>query len=249
MTKVSTEKIAFDGSEKREYTLIFDINVDKEGLFSTTLPKDCVEMLEAVGFELRQNRLKNKGYFSDNTRDGLIRQVKNFVQDYFTKKLESETLVLSYVIETRASYCLDLKGNPVPNGRYEWVGTEEYKWKNGTVVADACNPTPFGLLFFIEPRLKRVYKFKSGKNKTEYHPVPESLQEKSTALHFLCSICSHTEPKNSRVEEVIYTESAGEFFVNMFKSVCIMNEQIKEFSKPEQLQKLIDNQSKIKLLG
>lgn len=65
-------------------------------------------------------------------------------------------------------------------------------------------------------------------------------------IDWLSSITSHS-PGNFKPKEMDYTPERGMFFVNLYKSIFRINEQIKPFLKENLLEKAID--SKMKFLN
>lgn len=243
MAKVSTEKINIAYSDKDDgLKFSFDINVDKDGIFSTTLPTSVVELFESAQIKMGRNRMKNRGYFTDKTLDGLKKQIKDAAEEYMSKELVSEKIVLKYVIQTRCSYCLDPNGEPVPNGQSQWVKSDKYEWKNGTVESDATHQTPFGLLVYVEIFWRRDFKYKSGIVKTEYEHWTgfgsQNSKKSQPNLQWLEDLISIAPPDGEDPKEIDYTEEIAGFFVNMIKSICKINERIKDFLEPEAIAKI-----------
>jgi hypothetical protein len=257
MAHLTTEKITVKDGETN-FTIKFDINITKEGEFTTTLSKDTVAILESALIKLSINQLGNKGYFKSDTKDGLIKQISDIAQEYVSKELISETIILNYLIRTTCSYAFDNDNNIVPNCSHQWI-KREYKdapdnyWKNGTKETNATNQEPYGLLVYVKPFVKREYQYKSGKTKVQYihlcygGEIAQAALDKGYNLRWLDDICSIAKPNGENTDEIIYTEENALFFVNIIKSICYINEKIKHFVKPEELQKLIN--SNIKLLG
>lgn len=263
MAKVSTERIVLSGAEKNDFKFSYDINVDKEGLFSTTLPKDIVKLFQDANVSLSENRLGNPGYLCDKTLDGLKMRVKEISLEYLSREIIVEKVVLEYCIQTQCSYALDKEKNICPNPGKEWTAmgynsydsdyNENNKWVNGTVDIHATNRMAFGFQIYVKPQVKRVYKYKSGTTKTEYEilsrggEIADHALQDGYYLRWLDQVACIDHAKGMRIQEMDYSEEAAEFFVNMIKAVCNINEKIKDFLSPEALSKVIAN--RIKLLG
>ena len=58
MAKVTVARLVLDGSEKNELDFKYDINVNTEGVFSTTLPKEIVELFATSGMT-NNNAIRN----------------------------------------------------------------------------------------------------------------------------------------------------------------------------------------------
>lgn len=263
MGKVSTETLSIDGSEKNELKFKYDINVDKEGLFSTTLPQDIVQLFKEANIDLQQNRLRNLGYICDVTLDGLRNKVRAIGLEYMSRELILEKIVLHYVIQTQCSYAKTKSGEICPNPSHKWTGMgygnydKDYdpdnKWFSGNVDISATRNSPFGYQIYINPSVKRVYQYKSGKTKTEYSnlnqggKIAQEAMEKGYYLKWLEAVPCISSPNGASVKEMDYSEDVAEFFVNMIKSICQLNEKIKDFLEPDMILKIA--QSKVKLLG
>lgn len=262
MARLSTETLSLDGAVKKELYFKYDINVNKDGSFSTTLPKEIVEFFLAAGIKTGVNMLSNRGYFTDKTFDGLKEQIKNVGLEYLSKEMQEEKIVIRYVIQTMASYSKNYLGEIAPNATEEWTKMENVgegynltsRWYNGNVPVNATHTSPFGFLIYAQPFVKRTYKYRSGKLYIEYTrmcyggEIAEQKLKRGYYLRWLDGIPCIAPPKNNdAIEELDYDETTAEFFVGMIVSICTLNERIKDFLKPDQIKKIIE--SKTKLLG
>ena len=69
-------------------------------------------------------------------------------------------------------------------------------------------------------------------------------------LAWLRDIVGIAPPKESSgIKEIEYTEEVAAFFVNMIKSICMMNERVKDFLTPDAIRMIAANQGQIKLIG
>lgn len=254
MPKVKTESFSFDGSISKELQFKTDIFVDKEGTFSTTLPKDIVELFKEANIDLSTNRMGNAGYLSDTKYDGLIKQISDIGKEYLSRTLTSEKIVLSYIIQTACSYCIDDNKNIVPNGAY--IKDFVKGWKGGTLETNATNHHAYGLQVYIRPCVRKDYLYKSGKTKIEYETISKAFNYSDDVfkdkpnLKWLNCLIGMDIPSgnyNSETKEIEYTEATAGFFVNMITSICMMNERIKDFLEPEAILKIAN--SGFKLLG
>ena len=247
MPKITTERI-----KKESLAFSYDVYADKEGFFTTTLPQEVVEKLRAANIDLNTNRLGNYGHFSNNTLDGLKQEVRNVVDEFFSRKLTCRKIVIRYVIQTTCAYCIDTDGTIVPNGN--WTKREGYSWKNGTISTDATNRHPFGIQVYAQPYVREDYAYKSGMKKTEYilmcyaDESIEKIIEKGYFLRWLADIPCQDVPEGTRNPmEMDYTEEVAAFFVNLISSICKLNEKIKDKLDPKSILQLISN--KQHLLG
>lgn len=252
MAKIGIERIIVheDSTVSRDNRETVDfkysIDVSTKGVFSTMLPEHIVNAFKEANIPIHKNRLNKEGYLSDITLDALKKQVLQLCQEFLSRELIRETLIIKYGIRTTAAYCLDENEGIVPNGR--WVKNGEYQWKQGTENQNASSPHPFGLMVYAKPFKKMTYKYKSGNEKDELTPCNENSDDSENRpnLHWLSAICSMSHTGLS-IQEIIYTEEVAAVFVNMIKSICAVNERVKDFISPEQI--LLVAQSNQKLLG
>jgi hypothetical protein len=265
MAKLKRETLVFDGAERREFSVTFDVYVNKDGSFTTTLPADTVKLFEDANINVQRNQLGNKGYYSATSYEGLLKDVKEVCMEFMSREMILEKIVVRYCIQTRCSYSFDKDGNIIPNPSPTYSGVpnkwnkeechdESFaKWHGGNIDVNSVNPTPFGLLIYAKAFVKRDFKYKSGKTKTEYTQmcyggeIAEQALENGYFLKWLTDVPCITIPEKAVIKEIDYTENICEFFVNMIKSICVMNEKIKDFLDPDAIQ-LLANQ-KTKLLG
>ncbi|RYC70759.1 hypothetical protein [Spirosoma sordidisoli] len=247
MPKVSTERIVRDKGQDTEFIFQYDVNVTKDGVFSTTLPSDVASRLELAGISLAQNRLGNKGYIESKTFDELIKRVRDIVDLYFSKELISEKIIIRYAIRTTCAYVLDKDGNIAPNGTYSPLGGAG--WINGTVPQHASSPMPYGILAYCKPFVRRDYLYKNGKIKTEFVSNidwrTDDLLESGVALKWLNDLCSICPPDNAPVQEIDYTEPVAAFFVQLIKSLCAINEKIKDFLDPVSIKTIAESNGRL----
>ncbi len=254
MAKLSTEKLTIEDERGGKLRFQYDINVNKDGSFTTTLPDDIVKLFIDAGLKLKHNQLGNKGYFSDKTKDGLERQIKDTVLEYMSRDMTSERIIINYVIQTQCSYVL-VKGDIVPNPGREWTGGDyltdkDLGWREGNVDIDAAHNSPFGFQIYAKPFVRRDYKYRSGNVKTEYKPLHDGGEiatkalENGYFLRWLNSVPCISKPYSSSEKELDYTENVAEFFVNMIKSICAMNERIKDFLEPDAIKMIADKKMK-----
>jgi len=264
MAKVSTEKMRLDDDDKASI-FKFDVNVSKDGIFSTTLPKDVVKILKDANVSVHKNQLGNEGYITSSTHSGLIQAVKDVLAEYKSRELICEKIVLRYVIQTQCSYAKDKEGNICPNPSKEWSGMEygmhdfnnknpENVWFEGNVTIDSTKNRPFGFLIYAKPFVKRDYQYKSGKQKTEYSSmgfggdVAANALEKGYYLRWLNAVPCIAPPDGFRGlkgEEMDYTENLAKFFVEMIISICKLNDRIKDFLTPDKIKEIAENGQKL----
>lgn len=70
MGKLTTLNITErDGDNK--ISIFVNVNVTKDGTFTTTLSEEDVSIIHSYGIKLARNRLGREGYFSNNTLSGI----------------------------------------------------------------------------------------------------------------------------------------------------------------------------------
>lgn len=236
----------------------FIINVNSEGLFTTTLDEDLVFELEQAGIDLRSNgrRGSRNGFFSADTKDKLCKLISSTFEELYSREMILEEKIIRYSIASCASFWFTEEGEIIPNGSWRFDGKpdESRHWQKGTIVSHASDPYPVGLQLYVKPLYKRVYKYKSGKEITEYERVESvwhntQLEEDDYHWKWLANITCTIPPRRGKLQEIPYTEKNAEFFVNMFKTVCQMASVIAKFTAPEEMIKLIESGNGLKLLG
>jgi hypothetical protein len=228
----------------------YDVYVNVDGLFTATIPIDIAEELIKCKIDLSYNKLKNPGYFFDRTLDGLNLKIKEKVDLYFSKELIEEKVIIKYIIQTRCSYVLGQDKEIFPNGYYLKNSPKKgCIWSDGTIDVNATYPSPFGFLIYVKPFVKKTYRYLNEKIQTEYLRIQDvdiEQLEKKPYLKWLSDILTICEPDgHEKVKEIDYDEKTARFFVDLIKSVCQLNEKIKDFLNPEKLSVLISSSNKL----
>lgn len=221
------------------------VNVTKDGLFTTTLPKEGVDKVQSYGIKLPINKKGNEGYFSDSTLSGLEKQIREVLKKCLNYKVVKEVPVIKYQIQTRCMFSKDSEGNIIPNTSKEWEGSDDAIWEDGTCKLDALNASPFGFEIYAQPFLKRVIEYGNGKQKVDYHKLNT---EKGTYAHWLNSVVAISYDRNQPIMEVECNEYTARMFVDMIKSICMISEQIKNFIGPERIKAMAESGSMLILL-
>lgn len=246
MARLKTEHI-----KNIEHNLDFkyNINVTADGKFNTTLPASIVEIFEGASMDMKGDRGR-KGYFVSGSLKDLIGIVDSLVKEYVSTTIVSENLIIRYSIQTQCTYVITDDGDIGPNGHYSSIPGDE-KWKSGTVRTYANDKTPYGLQVFAKPLVKRVLRYKSGKMKDEYSYV--TMAGKGAFTGEFYKLDEHGKWLDDvvgigpvgPVKEMPYSEKMAEFFVNMIKSICKLNERIKDYIEPDALMQLAENGQKL----
>ena len=86
MAKVTTLTVSEHNDDTR-LSVTITVNVTKEGLFTTTLPKEGVDKVQLYGIKLPTNRIGKEGYFSDSTLSGLEGQIRGVLKKCLNYKV------------------------------------------------------------------------------------------------------------------------------------------------------------------
>jgi len=244
MTKINTQLFKDDA-----LTFKYDVGVDKQGMFTTTLPEEVTTKLMQVGIKLGQNRLHTYGFFSATSLQGLKDVVKEAVGEYCEKELVEEKVVIQYLVNTICSYCKGREGAIYPDGGWQKKaeGGDDYNWVNGTKETHSYNNDPFGFSVAINLQVVKVWKFKNGTIRNEYRNLYEGDYKEDELLEWLDSI-RNIGFGGDNYKEITYSSEVGLFFKNMLLYVFSINEKIKKvFGAEFDLDKI--DKSKLGLLG
>lgn len=233
-----------DGDNK--ISISVDVNVTKDGTFTATLSKEDVFIIHSYGIELAKNRLGREGYFSNNTLSGIENDIRKVLRDCLSYEVIEEKPVILYQIETSCIYSINTEGEIVPNPSLFWTGLDydkgECSWKEGTIKMDAINKSSFGFQIYAKPYLKQLSKYGNGKERIEYK---ELELEKGSYADWLNSVtCISKANLYNPVKEVDCNECTAKLFVDMIKSICKINEQIKDFLEPDQIKQIAKGEGK-----
>lgn len=239
------------------------VNVTKEGIFTTTLPKPAVNQLEEYGLKMEINRAGNPGYFGAKTLEELRAAVKAACREALSRECIEEKLVIKYEIKTECIYCRDSDGTPVPNGY--WLKEQSDngltdRWVHGNGRTDGAPKvhTP-SISVYARVFHKKRYRYQSGKELVElerYIPARTGNRDNWTPLDWLNSLIdvlpsrmtetgfrpNEKEYKQilERLPEVEATEKNALYFVTMYKLIFKMNELFRDFSQPEVLSAFLE---------
>lgn len=244
---------------KRVSTLV---HVTTEGLFTTTLPHEIASMMLDHRIELGNNRLGNPGYFESTTYEGLKAAIQTKIVEMCSEELISECRVLKYSILTEAAYCLGDDGEVYPNGYWLSRGDSSLPppggsiWHEGTETRNSNHRGPFGIRIVVIPCVRRDYRYTANdKTRVEYLRFSTHFEVNHEdpwiwlgSLPTMDTVAGgYGVGMLERLDEIEYTVEAGWFFVNLIKSLCLLNEKIKPFLKPDTIQALIAGN--VNLLG
>ena len=221
----------------------YDVNVDKEGNFTTTLPQYIVSQMMKVGIELNINRKKNYGFFSALSLKDLNCNVEEVAKKFSAKELIAEKVILKYSVETMCNYCKTNAGNIVPNGSWATDVDGDYHWTEGTKNNYSMSKDPFGFSCYVKAEKVKVWKFPDGEIKKEYFDLHDEDVKHDKTLFWLNSLCNMG--LGSSIKEIDYTPEIGVFFKNMILYICNINEKIQAiFGKEFDLTKIDTNSIK-----
>lgn len=251
MPRLGKEDIYVSDPHDRDtqFNITIEINVNAQGEFTTTLAEKDVKDIEAFGIELGTNgrRGARKGFFANDTKKGLVDDVKAVLLRCLSREMIDEKLVIRYSFFTTASFAFTVDGKIIPNMGWQDDGEPDQNlgWQNGTKMTHAVQPEPIGVQMYVKPYWRRVFKYLDNREKIEYHELTafgsNEAKENQYYLKWLENICSTKRPSYGSMQEVEYTEERAKFFVNMFQSLCKLAHSIAKFEEPEAMLKLIDS--------
>lgn len=230
------------------------ISVSSEGIFGCTLPPEIAQLFLDHGIELELNRLRNPGYFSDQTLLGIKYKIGAKISELCSEDEISREKVIRYGIETNCSYAFGKDGEYLPNASARDDGGSD--WHTGTKWNDATKPGPYGFIVYVKPQVKTTYQYCTGKTRVAYgrfydgNPLGSTNADMARSdpglwLALMPTISpggSFNDMGSVGIKEIPYTHEAAMFFKNLMISIFKMNEQIKDFLEPDQIHKLIKAQ-------
>jgi hypothetical protein len=224
------------------------ISVDTNGNFSTYIPDELVELFKSAGIDIGFGRGGKEGLYKDVTLNGVLKAIKQDIDNYETLELVESKIIIRYAIQTRCSYMLNEKGEVFPNGRSDWNLPKDSNWKEGTLNQSSCQASSYGFLVYVHPYVKERYVRKDG------HEVikdvllcysRENVTEDRPYLYWLDNVTAMAQPEGSELSEIDYTEEVAKFFVDIIKGICLLNEKIKDFLDPVSINLLVANKTKL----
>lgn len=241
MKKLATLSFIHKGKEVIKFT--YDVNVSKDGRFSTTIPQEAVAKIESYGVTLNANRLGNRGYFYSNTMEGLERKLREAVEEAVSCELVSMEDVIKYQIIICASYCKNSADasdtNLYPNGRKL---NGNYQWVDGNMLSDGLTPHSSLFSIYVKPKTIKRYRYKSGKERIEETNIDETKYQEESAIRFINSIVNIFPDRCIEVKQMQCTESNAEFFKKAITSIWKLNEALGKLLKDDTLELAIKTQ-------
>lgn len=239
--KVTTLNFIHRGKEEIKFS--YDVNVSKDGTFSTTLPKEAVSKIEAYGVTLNKNKIGNPGYFSAKTMEELESNIYKAVEEAISCELVSTEDVIKYQIMICASYCRngadETDTELYPNGK----GLNgNYQWIDGNLCSDGLDPKPISFSIYVEPITLKTYRYKSGRERTEEEPIDERKYPEGSAIRFIDSLVNIYPHKYMDVKQMPCTEENAEFFKKAIMSIWKLNEALGKILREDALEMAIKSQ-------
>ena len=247
---VDGEKIVFNTT----------VNVTKEGLFTTTLPKEATDLLESYGPKLDLNRVGRAGFFSSDTLEGLRREIEKTIEEAVSKELIEDKLIIKYSITTAGHYALDTDGEIIPNGCWRKDPEERKKefgtnWREGNSKGSTMYGTCPSVSVFARVFHKKTYAYRSGRTIQQLETYyPETKDGRGKAIDWINSLCNISSTRQwngkedfSNTPEIDATEENAEMLVQLFKLVFQCNELFKEMNNPEYMLAFIANKRQIQI--
>jgi len=244
--KFKTVKASFDGAKHRELQFSYDVHTGTSGMFYTTLPEDIVQPLIDHDIKIRYNeRTKKPGYFANETFSGLVKDIDSLFEDFMSKEVSEDKIVIRYNIDTKCVYIKE-KGEIFPSGVYV---KDHSGFCRGTVDLHATNRSPYGVDIYVDVKRKITYSFKTGTEKIVYEriDVPNFYtgDNNDFYLAWLDNIIGMSDNGMSDdFKEIDYNEQRAKFFVDLIKSICLINEKIINSLDPDSIIKIIETKQK-----
>lgn len=256
MAKLKDIKISAKNGEE-SITIETTVNVTKDGLFTTTLPDDAVEVLEKYGISLKPNRVGRSGYFEAKTLNEIILQIHTILNEALSRELIEEKLVIKYQVKTRACYALDDDNEIIPNGCWRKDGSARgtgdpkfynTNWREGNTDNHSVDGVTPGISVFARVYKKQTFSYKSGKQVSSYE-FYRPKDERGSSVDWINSLSriraeSIWVERNSNLPEVDATEENARLFVELFKFIFKANELLKDLKEPENIIQMAANMAK-----
>jgi hypothetical protein len=248
MASIGTFTLSAQSADKVEkVTVKYQVRVGGDGVFATTLRPEYVESLKAFGATLATNRMRNEGYFSATTLKDLHKEIKDCLEECVSRTLVKSEIVLKYAMATACSFGLTLDGKIIPNLGWTEDGEIDKKtwWLGGNVPTHAARLRPTGVEFYVKASVKNTYEYKSGAVRIEYQDAHAFGGNKFTGegqyyLRWLANITSTKPPSTVRMREILYTEKAAKFFVDIYRKLCKMAHALAQFENEDFISELIE---------
>lgn len=248
MGKFKIHEMVFDQGDKEKLKFKIQVNIDSRGIFSTMLPSEVVTVLERAGDRADINRLGNKGMVSNNTFDGLVKDIADRVSKALKPKIVDKRVVLTYGYKGLASWWEKSDGTILANGQ---GARGDGGWKNGTVELNATNKAPYGFLIAVEVREKTTLEFPSGAIRSEYKNGYDEDTIGDDNLKWLnhltvMSFGSHWgHGKLDGDKELEYTPERALFFRNMVEGCIKLVRMMSVLDKEDGVDLLIEQDIKM----
>lgn len=239
--KVTTLNFCFRGKEDIAFS--YDVNVSKDGTFTTTLPKEAVTMIESYGINLNHNRLGNPGYFSAKSMEELQIYIYNAVEEAVSCELVSTEDVIKYQILICAAYCRNIADKTdtelYPNGAYL---NGKYQWVEGNVHPSPWDKHPTSFSVYVEPVSLKRYRYKSGKERIEETSIDVRKYPEGSAIRFINALVNNQPCNSIEWKQMPCTEVNAEFFKTAIISIWKINESLGKILNDDTLEQAIKEQ-------
>lgn len=247
MAKFKTIEVSFDGAKSKEVQFSYDVHTNSNGMFYTTLPENVIQPLIDHNIKINHNSRTHKpGYFINDTLSGLAGEINSLFEEFMSKETIEDKIVIRYNIDTKCTYIKDNE-EIFPNGCYVENHTG---FKNGTTDLHATNSAPYGIEVYVDVARKITYKFKTGTTRTVYDRIDRpnfyTGNDDDFYLTWIDSIIGiSVYGMTGKLKEIDYNEQRAKFFVDLIKSICLINENIIDRLEPDSIIKIIETKQKL----
>lgn len=257
MPKFKTVNFCFVDQEENHHSDKFEFSakicINAKGMFYVNLPTFVVESFRSVGIDTGQKTKLNRqsaqteteGYFESDTFDGLLAEINALGQDYVSKEIVSQRLMIEYAVETDCHYAVE-NGGVFPNGYYIKNKEAGNYWRSGTLRELTSGSTVYGFQIYARPFLEVVYRYRSGKSFTKKLFSSSFLEEIGENGKWLADVVRQMSPRQGTLHEIEYTEGIAGFFRSLFESLFQLNERLAEGLTPERIKLLADSRPNAK---
>jgi hypothetical protein len=229
------------------YSYKADVTVDKEGIFSVSIPEELVDTAEQMvkKQEVRHfslHKLKVRHVITGREKGKCLAFIRDIIQDFQHCEVTSE-IVIAYRTSSGLTYWKKGSGEIVPNGSYDHKGYEDGSgsFQGSNNATKTTNTFSVGIAARVYEKLtahtpsgdKVTYKVTYGAGT---HHDRDTWLQKLNSFNGINTVHS-----NSDTKEMPYTEEAARFFYESMIGLCKLSDRIEMFfSSPGNVQQAIE---------